>query len=117
MILSKIRFTQLSVLKSLLSLILCSLLILSSNLLSSEPGENERAREGSSFESRRERFEYEREEEEEQEFGEPQSAEGDDPDARNDWFTFQRTYPTDSIPADARRNALEAASKIKLESN
>src|SRR5262249_32362934 len=40
----------------------------------------------------------------------------DDPDGRNDWFTCQRTYPGDSIPADARRKAWAAASRIKLES-
>src|SRR6185295_11337886 len=97
------RFTQSSVFKSLISLTLCSLLFLSSN----QPEEPE----NSSLKSRLERFEAERE------FDEPQPAEGDDPDARSDWFTFQRTYPTDSIPADARRNAFAAVSKIKLESN
>ena len=102
---------QFSVLRSLLSLTLCSLLVLSSNLLSGEPG----GAESSSLKSGLARFKPDRETE--REFGEPQSAEGDDPDARNDWFTFQRTYPTDSIPADARRKALAAVSKIKLASN
>ncbi|MGA9768716.1 MAG: hypothetical protein WBV94_06735 [Blastocatellia bacterium] len=114
------RFTQLSILKSLGSLTLCSLLILSGNLHSGEPVEPD----GSSLKSRISRFDNEREtrppelydDEDESESSEPQSAEGDDPDARNDWFTFQRTYPTDSIPADARRNALAAVSKIRLES-
>src|SRR6185503_652231 len=96
------RFTQLSVFKSLISLTLCSLLILSSNLLSSESEESEDPSLKSS--------------ETEREF-EPQAAESDDPDARSDWFTFQRTYPAGSIPADARRKALAAVSKIKLESN
>jgi photosystem II stability/assembly factor-like uncharacterized protein len=31
--------------------------------------------------------------------------ETDDPDARSDWFLFQRTYPADFIPLDARRAA------------
>lgn len=100
------RFRQRSVLKSLISLALCSLLILSSNLL---PGESEEY-EHSFLESRRERFETGRE------IGEPESEEGDNPDERNDWFTFQRTYPNDSVPADARRKALADVSKIRLES-
>lgn len=131
------EFTHRSGLKSLVVLALCSLLVLSGALFSGESEEYEREHEGSSFESGRGRFENEREEEEERarergragryegeeeeeeegEFGEPQSGEGDNPDARSDWFTFQRTYPTDSIPADARHKALVAASKIKIESN
>lgn len=128
------KSTQPSILKSLIVLTLCSLLILSSNLFSGESEEYEREHEGSSFKSARARFENEHEEEEERarergraglyeeeeeegEFGEPQSGEGDNPDARSDWFTFQRTYPTDSVPVDARRKALAAASRIRLESN
>ncbi len=107
------RFTQHSVFKSLISLTLCSLLILSGNLLSSEPEESE----SSSLKSGLARIERARGNAGLYEEGEPQSGEGDDPDARSDWFTFQRTYPTGSIPADARRKALAAGSKIKLESN
>ncbi|HKY03714.1 MAG TPA: hypothetical protein VJQ56_02425 [Blastocatellia bacterium] len=31
----------------------------------------------------------------------------EDPDARSDWFIFQRTYPFDTLPADARQRAYE----------
>jgi photosystem II stability/assembly factor-like uncharacterized protein len=33
---------------------------------------------------------------------------GDDPDGRSDWFMFQRTYPSGSIPADARLQAWQS---------
>jgi hypothetical protein len=33
---------------------------------------------------------------------------GDDPEGRQRWFMFQRTYPFDSIPDDARRTAWES---------
>ncbi|HKP85054.1 MAG TPA: hypothetical protein VJZ26_03090 [Blastocatellia bacterium] len=47
---------------------------------------------------------------------EPATERDDDPDGRNDWFVFQRAYPDNSIPPDARRKAWAAASRIKLES-
>lgn len=31
----------------------------------------------------------------------------EDPDARSDWFVFQRTYPFDRLPVDARQRAYE----------
>jgi hypothetical protein len=40
----------------------------------------------------------------------------EDPDGRNDWFTFQRTYPFAAIPADARRRAWEALDRMRTES-
>lgn len=44
----------------------------------------------------------------------------DDPDARSDWFFFQRTYPGNTVPPDARRKAwervLEARSQPRLQS-
>lgn len=47
---------------------------------------------------------------------EPASEREDDSEGRNDWFTFQRAYPFDSVPPDARNKAWKAASKIKLAS-
>lgn len=41
---------------------------------------------------------------------------GDDPEARNDWFLFQRAYPSDSIPPDARSQAWESIPKLRTES-
>src|SRR5262249_53352791 len=35
-------------------------------------------------------------------------VDGDNPDKRRDWFLFQRTYPFDSLPKDARRKAWRA---------
>lgn len=35
-------------------------------------------------------------------------ATNEDPEARRDWFTFERTYPFDELPAEARRTAWEA---------
>lgn len=37
----------------------------------------------------------------------------EDTEGRGDWFTFQRTYPSNSIPADARKRAWE--SRVRLE--
>ena len=37
-----------------------------------------------------------------------QAGEADDPDARLNWFWFQRMYPFDDIPAGARRRAWES---------
>jgi photosystem II stability/assembly factor-like uncharacterized protein len=45
---------------------------------------------------------------------EPISESGEDPDGRSDWFTFQRTYPSIQIPADARRKAWEARSRFEV---
>ena len=42
----------------------------------------------------------------------------DDPDGRADWFTYQRAYPFEAIPADARRRAWEAlAGRVRTEAN
>ncbi len=47
---------------------------------------------------------------------EPQASEaGEDPDARQKWFTFERTYPFDSIPADARREAFDSIAQNSFE--
>ncbi|HEV8486277.1 MAG TPA: hypothetical protein VGV87_22225 [Blastocatellia bacterium] len=35
----------------------------------------------------------------------------EDPEGRNDWFLFERSYPNDSIPEEARRKAWESQSK------
>lgn len=43
---------------------------------------------------------------EESEAGEAVKLE-EDPDARSDWFIFQRTYPFDRLPVDARQRAYE----------
>jgi photosystem II stability/assembly factor-like uncharacterized protein len=40
----------------------------------------------------------------------------DDPEGRNDWFTFQRTYPGNVIPPDARLKAWEAQPEFELNS-
>ena len=40
----------------------------------------------------------------------------EDTDGRNDWFTFQRAYPFEAIPADARRRAWEALDRMRTES-
>jgi photosystem II stability/assembly factor-like uncharacterized protein len=40
----------------------------------------------------------------------------EDIEARNDWFLFQRTYPSGAIPVEARHKALVAASRIRIES-
>jgi len=37
-------------------------------------------------------------------------------DARNDWFLFQRTYPSGAVPVEARRKAMVAASRIRAQS-
>ena len=52
------------------------------------------------------------------ESGEVESASesGDDPEGRNDWFIFQRTYPSDSLPRDARLQAWKSASRFRTES-
>src|ERR1700759_3363573 len=39
---------------------------------------------------------------------EGESEEFEDIDGRGDWFTYQRNYPFNGIPADARRRAWEA---------
>src|SRR5262249_16181785 len=36
-----------------------------------------------------------------------ESETDEDPDARNDWFLFQRLYPRQFIPPDARRAAYQ----------
>jgi photosystem II stability/assembly factor-like uncharacterized protein len=43
------------------------------------------------------------------------SSAGEDPEARGEWFTFQRLYPHDSIPADARRRAWESRERERAE--
>jgi BNR/Asp-box repeat. len=40
----------------------------------------------------------------------------EDTDGRSDWFTFQRAYPFEAIPADARRRAWEALDRMHTES-
>lgn len=55
--------------------------------------------------------EREREEEEE---GENKGEEGN-VEERNDWFFYQRAYPFDSIPDNARRKAWESLGKGKIE--
>ncbi|HVG19764.1 MAG TPA: hypothetical protein VNI02_11995 [Blastocatellia bacterium] len=40
----------------------------------------------------------------------------DDPEGRSDWFLFQRAYPSDSIPPDARAQAWESIPKFRAES-
>ena len=40
----------------------------------------------------------------------------EDTDGRSDWFTFQRTYPLNSIPVDARRRAWNLSPRYQLES-
>ena len=40
----------------------------------------------------------------------------EDPDARDDWFYFQRTYPSFSLPRDARRAAWESRPRIEINS-
>ena len=40
----------------------------------------------------------------------------EDTDGRSDWFTFQRAYPFEAIPADARRRAWEALDRMRTES-
>src|ERR1044071_3597296 len=37
----------------------------------------------------------------------------EDSEGRNDWFTYQRAYPFETIPADARRRAFEALSRMR----
>jgi photosystem II stability/assembly factor-like uncharacterized protein len=50
----------------------------------------------------------------------PQSADGDstgdDPEARTDWFLFQRTYPNDSLPPDARLQAWKSVPRFHTQS-
>jgi photosystem II stability/assembly factor-like uncharacterized protein len=41
--------------------------------------------------------------------------EAEDIEARSNWFLFQRTYPFDSLPIEARRTAWEASRKISGE--
>ena len=40
----------------------------------------------------------------------------DDPEGRSDWFTFQRSYPGNVIPPDARLKAWESQPRFELES-
>jgi photosystem II stability/assembly factor-like uncharacterized protein len=40
----------------------------------------------------------------------------EDTEGRSDWFTFQRTYPSNSIPPDARLKAWEARPRYQLDS-
>ncbi len=40
----------------------------------------------------------------------------EDPEGRSDWFTFQRTYPSNSIPLDARLRAWESQPEFQLNS-
>jgi photosystem II stability/assembly factor-like uncharacterized protein len=40
----------------------------------------------------------------------------DDPEARSDWFLFQRAYPSDSIPPDARLQAWQSIPRLRAES-
>lgn len=47
---------------------------------------------------------------------EPAADEFEDVDGRNDWFTYQRTYPFDAIPADARRRAWDSLNRMRIQS-
>ncbi|HKQ08386.1 MAG TPA: hypothetical protein VJ464_24920 [Blastocatellia bacterium] len=47
---------------------------------------------------------------------EPASEEFEDTEGRNDWFAYQRAYPHNTIPADARRRALESLSRMRAQS-
>src|SRR5215471_18029930 len=40
----------------------------------------------------------------------------EDVDGRNDWFTFQRTYPSNTIPADARLRAWRETPRYQIDS-
>jgi photosystem II stability/assembly factor-like uncharacterized protein len=40
----------------------------------------------------------------------------EDAEGRNDWFTYQRAYPFETIPADARRRAFEALGRMRTQS-
>jgi photosystem II stability/assembly factor-like uncharacterized protein len=44
----------------------------------------------------------------------PGEPEGEDLDGRDDWFYFQRTYPSSSLPRDARRAAWESRPRIEI---
>jgi photosystem II stability/assembly factor-like uncharacterized protein len=48
--------------------------------------------------------------------GESEFASGDDPEGRNDWFLFQRTYPSHSLPSQARLRAWKSIPKFHTES-
>jgi len=41
---------------------------------------------------------------------------GEDTEGRSDWFTFQRTYPSNSIPPDARLRAWNSRPRYQLDS-
>ncbi len=41
---------------------------------------------------------------------------GEDPDSRIDWFMFQRTYPSGSIPTDARLRAWQSRTNVSAQS-
>lgn len=45
----------------------------------------------------------------------PDGSSSEDPEARNDWFLFQRAYPFDSLPPDARQKAWESRPKPERE--
>src|SRR5581483_993982 len=47
---------------------------------------------------------------------EPAPEEFEDSEGRSDWFTYQRAYPNNTIPADARRRALESLSRMRAQS-
>ncbi|HXF40898.1 MAG TPA: IPT/TIG domain-containing protein [Blastocatellia bacterium] len=40
----------------------------------------------------------------------------EDTEGRSDWFTFQRSYPSNSIPSDARLKAWQQTSRIEIDS-
>ncbi|HKP13295.1 MAG TPA: hypothetical protein VJZ91_14340, partial [Blastocatellia bacterium] len=40
----------------------------------------------------------------------------EDTEGRGDWFTYQRAYPFDAIPADARRRAWDALGRMRAQS-
>src|SRR5215831_15884131 len=46
---------------------------------------------------------------------EPVSDE-EDTEGRDDWFTYQRSYPFNSIPIEARRNAWRGISRFEADS-
>ena len=48
---------------------------------------------------------------------EPVAGEADDPDARLNWFMFQRMYPFNEIPAGARRLAWDAVPRRDKQAN
>lgn len=44
----------------------------------------------------------------------PEISSEEDPDGRSDWFLFQRTYPFNSIPSDARLRAWKSQEELRI---